>query len=108
MIEDIGNAVTIAYATMEARKMTIRKATEAVSKSLKLTVEQTSLLERALIEKRLGIGDKVLEWQRKPSQWLALYKEAVLAHETCTLGGLDCCLAKEAEAAIGLFIMMQL
>ena len=108
MIEDIGNAVTIAYATMQARKLSISKAVDAVSKSLKLSPEQASVLERCLIEMRLGIGDQNKEWQRKPSEWVALYKEAVLSKEDCTLGGLDSCSAKEAEAVLGSYIAMHL
>jgi len=101
---DMESAVQIAYATMKARKLTISKATEAVSKSLKLSAEDASILERCLIELRLGIGDDEKEWSRKPSEWLSLYKEAVLSKEYCTLGGLDSCSAKEAEAVLSDFI----
>ena len=108
MMEDIGYAVDIAFATMKTKNMGIKKATEAVSKSLKLNAEQSSILERCLIERALGIGDPNKEWQRKPSEWVALYKEAVLSKEDCTLGGLDSCSAREAEAVLADYIAMHL
>lgn len=108
MMEDIGYAVDIAFATMKTKNMGIKKATEAVSKSLKLNAEQSSVLERCLIERALGIGDPNKEWQRKPSQWLELYKQAVLAKDECDLGGLGVCSAREAEAVLGGYIAMHL
>lgn len=105
---DMQEVVAVAWGTMKARRMGAKKAAEAVAKSFKMTDEEQLTLEQCLVELLLGISAVVgpaLPFQNhSPSDYLALYKEAVLAGDgTVNVCGHECS-ARAVESSVGQFI----
>ena len=108
---DISEIILVANAAKKTKKVSITKATDAVTKSYQLTKEERDLVESCLIEYETGISHPTDPYYtpylvHTPDYYLVLYKEAVTAKGECPIGG--GCSPTVAAETIGGFICRQM